>query len=63
MDVTDLRGHTVDTTDFVDALHVEIKKTRSSHTGYLIFFNKANMFCHIKINMKVEWSIFPSEVL
>jgi hypothetical protein len=38
------RGRTVTTTEFVDASHASNKKTQRSHTGFLLFINRAPIF-------------------
>ena len=38
------RGRLVVTTAYVDALHAPNKVTRRSHTGFLIFINKASIY-------------------
>lgn len=57
------RGMPVVTTAFVDASHASNKKTRRSHTGYLIFVNRAPIVWYSKRQQTVESSTFSSEFL
>ena len=55
------RGRGVITTAFVDASHASNKKTRRSHTGYIIFINRAPVLWYSKRQQTVEASAFSSE--
>jgi hypothetical protein len=57
------RGRPVTTTEFVDASHAASKKTRKSHTGYLLFINRAPIFWYSKRQQTVETSSFSSEFI
>jgi len=57
------RGRPVSTTAFVDASHASNKKTRRSHTGYLIFINRAPVMWYSKRQQTVEASTFSSEFI
>jgi hypothetical protein len=57
------RGRPVTTTEFVDASHASSKKTRKSHTGYLLFVNRAPIFWYSKRQQTVELSTFSSEFI
>jgi hypothetical protein len=57
------RGRTVTTTEFVDASHASNKKTRRSHTGFLLFINRAPIFWYSKRQQTVEASTFSSEFI
>jgi hypothetical protein len=57
------RGRPVTTTEFVDAAHASNKKTRKSHTGYLLFVNRAPIFLYSKRQQTVESSTFSSEFI
>ena len=52
------RGLEVETSAFVDASHAANKKTRRSHTGYLIFVNKAPIIWYSKKQNTIEASTF-----
>ena len=54
------RGPTVTTTEFVDASHAANRKTRKSHTGYLIFINRAPIIWYRKRQKTVDTSSFSS---
>ncbi len=57
------RGRSVTTTAFVDALHAANKVTRRSHTGYIIFVNRAPVIWYSKRQNTVESSTFSSEFI
>ena len=57
------RGMSVETTAYVDASHAANKKTRRSHTGYLIFVNSAPVLWYSKRQNTVEASTFGSEFI
>ena len=46
---------------FVDAYHASDNKTRQSHTGYIIFANRAPIIWYSKRQATVESSTFSSE--
>ena len=55
------RGKSVTTTAFVDADHAGCRATRRSHTGYIVFVNKAPIMWFSKRQNTVESSTFGSE--
>ena len=55
------RGRQVSTTAFVDSSHAANKVTRKSHTGYIIFVNRAPIIWYSKRQNSVESSAFSSE--
>jgi hypothetical protein len=55
------RGHGVVTSCFVDADHAGCKATRRSHTGVILFVNKAPILWYSKRQNTVETSTFGSE--
>ena len=55
------RGRAVDITAFVDASHASNKVNRRSHTGYLIFVQRAPIIWYSKLQKTVESSAFGSE--
>jgi hypothetical protein len=57
------RGRTVTTTAFVDASHAANTVTRRSHTGYIIFINRAPVLWYSKRQNTVETSTFSSEFI
>jgi hypothetical protein len=57
----ELRGKSVTTSAFVDADHAGCRVTRRSHTGVLIFINKAPILWYSKRQNTVETSTFGSE--
>jgi hypothetical protein len=57
------RGQPVSTTLFVDASHGANKKTRRSHTGYILFINRAPIVWYSKRQQTVESSTFSSEYI
>lgn len=57
------RGRSVGITAFVDASHAANKKTRRSHTGYIIFVNNAPIMYYSKRQTTVEASTFSSEFI
>ena len=50
-------------TAFVDASHANDKKTRRSHTGYIMSVNRAPIIWYSKIQETVESSTFGSEFI
>jgi hypothetical protein len=57
------RGRGVDTLAYVDASHAANKKTRRSHTGYVIFLNSAPIIWYSKKQSTVEASTFGAEFM
>ena len=57
------RGRPVSTTAFVDASHAANKVTRRSHTGFVIFCNRAPIIWYSKRQNTVESSTFSSEFI
>ena len=57
------RGRAVTTTAYVDASHAANKVTRRSHTGYILFINKAPILWYSKRQNTVESSTFSSEFI
>ena len=57
------RGRAVTMTAFVDASHAQDKKTRRSHTGFVIFINRAPIMWYSKRQTTVETSTFSSEFI
>ena len=57
------RGRSVVTTAYVDASHAANKKTRRSHSGYIIFVNRAPIIWYSKRQQTVEASTFSSEYI
>jgi hypothetical protein len=57
----ELRGNSVTTTCFVDADHAGCRETRRSHTGIIIFLQKAPITWYSKRQNTVESSTFGSE--
>jgi hypothetical protein len=57
------RGRSIVTTAYVDASHAANKKTRRSHTGYVIFLNRAPVVWYSKRQQTVETSTFSSEFI
>ena len=57
------RGRSVVTTAFVDASHAANRKTRRSHSGYIIFLNRAPVKWYSKGQNTVETSAFSSEFI
>jgi hypothetical protein len=55
------RGNGVVTSCFVDADHAGCKATRRSHTGVILFVNKAPILWYSKRQNTVETSTFSSE--
>ena len=60
-DVPMARGNAVVTSGFVDADHAGCKVTRCSHTGVILFVNKAPILWYSKRQNTVETSTFGSE--
>ena len=63
LDAPKPRGIPVDVTAYVDASHAANKVTRKSHTGYLIFVNRAPIHWYSKRQQTVESSAFSSEFI
>lgn len=57
------RGRMVMLTAFVNASHAANKKTRRSHTGYLIFLNRSPIMWYSKRQTTVEASTFLLEFI
>ena len=57
------RGRPISTTAFVDASHAANKVTRRSHTGFVIFCNRALIIWYSKRQNTVESSTFSSEFI
>ena len=57
------RGMAVEISAFVDASHAANKKTRKSHTGYIIFVNSAPILWYSKRQNTVEASTFGAEFI
>ena len=57
------RGRAVTTMAFVDASHAANKVTRRSHTGFIIFVNRAPITWFSKRQSTVESSTFSSEFI
>jgi len=57
------RGLFVETTAYVDASHAANRKTRRSHTGYVIFVNRAPVIWYSKKQNTIEASTFGSEYI
>ena len=57
------RGRKVTTTAYVDASHAANKKTRRSHSGHIIFINRAPILWYSKRQNTVESSTFSSEFI
>mmetsp|Transcript_17331 Transcript_17331/g.42369 ORF Transcript_17331/g.42369 Transcript_17331/m.42369 type:complete len:92 (+) Transcript_17331:4520-4795(+) len=57
------RGRWVQALAYVDASHAANKKTRRSHTGYIIFLNSAPIVWYSKRQNTVEASTFGSECI
>ena len=57
------RGRMVKVTCFVDASHAANRVNRKSHTGYIIFINRAPIIWHSKKQNTVESSTFTSEFI
>ena len=57
------RGRPVTTTCFVDADHAGCRLTRRSHSGILIFVNRAPILWYSKRQATVESSTFGSEIV
>ena len=55
------RGKSVSMTTFVDADHAGCKLTRRSHSGVLVFVNRAPILWYSKRQATVEASTFGSE--
>ncbi|KAI2500081.1 Reverse transcriptase (RNA-dependent DNA polymerase) [Fragilaria crotonensis] len=57
------RGRNVITVAYVDASHAANKQTRRSHTGYVIFINRAPIIWYSKRQQTVETSTFSAEFI
>jgi hypothetical protein len=57
------RGRPIKITAFVDASHAANKVTRRSHTGFIIFINRAPVIWYSKRQNTVESSAFSSEFI
>ena len=57
------RGRFVVMTAFVDAAHASDKRTRRSHTGFIIFVNRAPIIFYSKRQSTIESSTFSSEFI
>ena len=57
------KGRSVKITAFVDASHGANKVTRRSHTGYILFVNRAPITWYSKRQNTVETSTFSSEFI
>ena len=57
------RGTSTSTTAYVDASHAANKVTRRSHTGFVIFMNRAPVIIYSKRQNTVEASSFSSEFI
>ena len=57
------RGAAVTTTAYVDASHAANKVTRRSHTGFILFINRAPIVWYSKRQNTVEASTFSSEFI
>lgn len=62
-DMPRARGHFVTMTAFVDASFAQNKKTRKSHTGFIIFVNRAPVMWFSKRQATVETSTFSAEYM
>ena len=57
------RGNSIRITAYVDSDHASNQATRRSHTGYIIFINRAPILWYSKRQNTVETSTFGSEFL
>jgi hypothetical protein len=57
------RGRSLTMTAFVDASHAANKVTRRSHTGYVVFLNRAPILWYSKRQQTVETSTFSAEFI
>ena len=57
------RGPNISMTAFIDASFAQNKKTRISHTGFIIFVNRAPMKWFSKWQSTVETSTFSAEFM
>ena len=62
-DAPKARGRAVEVTSFFDASHASDKKTRRSHTGYIILVNRDPITCYSKRQADVESRKFWSEFI
>ena len=62
-DAPKTRGIAVEVTTFVNASHASDKKTRRSHTGYIILVNRAPITRYSKRQATVESNTFGSEFI
>ena len=59
-DIPEPRGKPITVTAFLYASHASDKITRISHTGYLVFVNRAPIVFYSKQQSTVESSTFSS---
>ncbi len=57
------RGRSVVTTAFVDASHAANKVTRRSHTGFVVFINRAPILWYSKRQQTVETSTYSAKFI
>ena len=57
------RGRQVTTTAYVDSSHAANRKTRRSHSGFILFVNRTSISWHSKGQKTVESSTFSSEFI
>ena len=57
------RSRPVTTTEFVDGSNADNRKTRKSHTGYLIFINQAPIIWYSKRQLTMGTISFSSEFI
>ena len=62
-DMPQPRGNSVRITAYVDSDHASNQQTRRSHTGYIVFINRAPILWYSKRQNTVETSTFGSEFL
>ena len=62
-DIPQPRGNAVRITAYVDSDHASNQATRKSHTGYIVFINRAPILWYSKRQNTVETSTFGSEFL
>ena len=62
-DAPEPRGRSVTTNCFVDADHAGCQMTRRSHTGVIIFVNRAPILWYSKRQNTVETSTYGSEII
>ena len=61
--MTEPRGKSVNITTFVDASYALEKRTRRSHTGYVIFVKRSPIVFYSNRQSTVESSTFSSEFI